>query len=118
MKAVLFDLDETLLDRNLSLRHFCRWQATEQLGLNRVDDYVSRFIALDANGSVWKDRVYWMLKCEFGLQWSVDELVSQYLNHFCEFCQLKEQVCGYVDGIYSGTLRRLVFGGGCGVYRL
>lgn len=87
MKAVLFDLDETLLDRNLSLRRFCRWQATERLGIDRVDDYVSRFIALDAHGSVWKDRVYWTLKYEFGIQsQSVDDLVSEYLNRFCEFC--------------------------------
>jgi len=87
IKAVLFDLDETLLDRNLALRRFCRWQAAEQLGLDRVDDYVSRFMGLDAHGSVWKDRVYWTLKYEFGIQSrSVDDLVSEYLNRFCEFC--------------------------------
>lgn len=48
MKAVLFDLDETLLDKNLSLRRFCRWQASKQLGLDRVDDYVTKpFFSID-----------------------------------------------------------------------
>lgn len=31
MDAVIFDLDETLLDRTASLKDFCHWQATTQL---------------------------------------------------------------------------------------
>lgn len=87
MKAVLFDLDETLLDRSGSLLRFCHWQATELLGIEDVNRFVKRFVELDNNGSVWKDRVYQALKSEFSIQKSIDDLVGEYLVHFSNFCQ-------------------------------
>ena len=63
IKAVLFDLDQTLLDRTASLKSFVDWQVKGMLR-SQVSDrdlFIKRFIELDANGKVWKDRVYEIL---------------------------------------------------------
>lgn len=86
MKSILFDLDNTLLDRASSLIGFCHWQATSSLGIDNSEKFVGRFVELDSNGSVWKDQVYQCLKDEFFIPQSVDELVDEYLNHFRNFC--------------------------------
>lgn len=88
MKAVIFDLDQTLLDRERSLLAFVRWQCRGMLRshINDEEAFVSRFIALDANGAVWKDRVYEALVEEFKIEgWSTAELLSVYENCFCAF---------------------------------
>lgn len=89
MKAALFDLDETLLDRTGSLRLFASWQAQEMLkncGCN-PSKFTERFLTLDEQGRVWKDRVYKQLVNEFGITgWSVDDLLNSYLLTFCAFC--------------------------------
>lgn len=90
MRAALFDLDETILDRSRSLRDFVHWQACEQLGLNvsEVARFTDRFIELDQKGMVWKDRVYEALIPEFSLShWSVDDLLQSYVLTFCAFCK-------------------------------
>jgi len=88
-KAVLFDLDETLLDRTASLRDFVGWQAHQLVSDSAYDpeDFISRFIALDDHGKVWKDSVYAQLIIEFQLQNTfIDELLDSYLKHFADFC--------------------------------
>ena len=92
MKAALFDLDETLLDRSGSLKDFVHWQATGQLGLDATDvvRFTDRFIALDQKGLVWKDRIYETLIPEFSLtNWSVDDLLQTYVLTFCAFCKVR-----------------------------
>ena len=86
--AILFDLDQTLLNRHDSLIQFCDWQATQQFGFDPVTTqrYINRFVALDADGAVWKDQVYAQLKPEFGITDSVQDLVASYLNDFQNFC--------------------------------
>lgn len=89
MKAVLFDLDQTLLDRSRSLQKFLEWQCRGMLRpyLSDQDAFIQRFLALDANGTVWKDRVYATLIAEFALNsWSATELLSVYENCFGGFC--------------------------------
>lgn len=58
--GVLFDLDQTLLDRHQSLLSFLDWQWNEQKALQIIskNDFQSKFIELDDNGKVWKDKVY------------------------------------------------------------
>ena len=93
MKAVMFDLDGTLLDRNASLVNFVSWQARGMLRSQIRDRalFVDRFIELDANGSVWKDEVYESLIDEFSITgWSVDELLTSYELCFSGFCQPKQ----------------------------
>lgn len=89
VEAILFDLDGTLLDRAASLREFASWQSRELFGTDRPHDkFVTRFIELDANGSVWKDEVYKSLIEEFSIEnIPVDDLLETYLGNFCKFCQ-------------------------------
>lgn len=111
MKAALFDLDDTILDRSKSLQNFAIWQATTILK-NYVDDpaeYTERFIALDNRGSVWKDLVYEKLIAEFSISnWTVDELLQTYLLTFCAFCQprpgAEQAICTLKDNGYKIAL--------------
>ena len=88
--TVLFDLDETLLDRAGSLRDFVTWQAKGMLcsSIEDEQEFCTRFIELDSNGSVWKDLVYSRLVEEFNItDWSVSELLSSYELCFSGFCK-------------------------------
>ncbi|MEM8954855.1 MAG: HAD family hydrolase [Verrucomicrobiota bacterium] len=89
IRAVIFDLDQTLLDRTESLSEFLRWQTEGILkaDLESPSDFVSRFIELDNNGRVCKDEVYQRLIEEFKImEWKMEELLSVYENCFCAFC--------------------------------
>lgn len=86
MKAVLFDLDGTLLNREQSLLSFIRDQYRrfqEQVGQIPLEQYVQRFVELDQNGHVWKDRVYQQLVGESSIALSMWRLLYEdYVNHF------------------------------------
>jgi len=90
IKAVLFDLDGTLLNRDASVKSFINSQygrLNESVGQVLKDKYVSRFIELDCRGYVWKDKVYQQMVAEFnitGLTW--EQLLQDYLNKFKEHC--------------------------------
>lgn len=85
IRAVIFDLDGTLLDRNTSLYHFVVDQYAriihnaKSIGMER---YTNRFIELDHRGYVWKDRVYQELIKEFELPLDWNELLADYTSGF------------------------------------
>lgn len=90
--AVLFDLDQTLLDRDRSLDGFLDAQWTRHDALHGVAqaDFKQRFIEQDANGLVWKDVVYARLLAEFGVDTlEVTDMIQEYLDglgaHACLF---------------------------------
>jgi len=62
-KVLLFDLDQTILNRNESLNRFLNWQINfMQLVPRKLkESFIQRFIELDDNGRVWKDQVYGQL---------------------------------------------------------
>lgn len=62
-KVLLFDLDQTIHNRNESLNRFLNWQINfMQLVPRKLkESFIQRFIELDDNGRDWKDQVYGQL---------------------------------------------------------
>ena len=89
-KAVLFDLDGTLLNRDKSVELFINQQYErlyELLSHIPKEQYISRFIELDNHGYVWKDKVYQQLISEFNIPsvtW--EELLQDYVKQFKHHC--------------------------------
>lgn len=90
IKAVIFDLDGTLLDRDSSLKLFIKTQYKKYIReLKHIPEkhYTERFIELDNKGYVWKDKVYQQLLQEFSissLTW--EQLLEDYINSFQFSC--------------------------------
>ncbi|WP_439394278.1 hypothetical protein ACRQ5Q_33925 [Bradyrhizobium sp. PMVTL-01] len=66
-RAVLFDLDDTLLDRSAAIPAFVISQARRLLEMQVPDAvrFAERFVELEERGRVWKDQVYRELGREF-----------------------------------------------------
>ncbi|AZB43399.1 HAD family hydrolase [Bacillus sp. FJAT-42376] len=88
IKALFFDLDNTLLDRDSSVERFIAFQYERLIpGKIRKKDYCKRFIELDAGGYVWKDRVYQQLVEEFDIGFlSWETLLADYVENFHTSC--------------------------------
>ena len=87
---MLFDFDGTLLDRDQSVMKFIDMQydrLNKWVGHIPKKIYITRFIALDSRGYVWKDKVYQQLVHEFniiGINW--EYLLEDYINEFKNNC--------------------------------
>lgn len=90
IKALLFDLDGTLLNRDASVYKFIHNQYDrfeKWVGHIPKETYISRFIDLDCHGYVWKDSVYQQMAQEFNitnLKW--EDLLRDYLENFKDAC--------------------------------
>lgn len=90
IRAALFDLDGTLLDRRLSLESFIHNQydryAEHFTGIGKKE-YCTRFIHLDNNGYTWKDKVYTTLLTEYNITTlTADQLLDDYVTEFTNHC--------------------------------
>lgn len=95
MRAVLFDLDQTLFDRTSSLIDFLNHQWSSQAALQSTprEAYVENFLKLDENGKVWKDIVYRSLIEIFSIRGiEADALLEDYLSHFHKYARLYPDV--------------------------
>jgi len=105
IKAVLFDLDGTLLNRNASVELFIDAQyerLKEHIGHIGKEEFISRFIELDCRGYVWKDEVYQQMVVEFnivGLTWGqlLQDYVEQFQHHCVPFPNLHEMLIALVN---------------------
>ena len=90
IKAVIFDLDGTLLDREKSIAKFVSSQYDEfHAYLDHIpkEVYCLRFIELDNHGYNWKDYVYTSLINEFNIQHVTQEdLLNHYITNFHNHC--------------------------------
>lgn len=85
IKAILFDLDETLISHSQQLRLFIRTQYNKYEQLKRIpfENWEERFVTLDQNGYVTKDVVYNKLVEEFSIQTpSSEELYNHFIEEF------------------------------------
>ncbi|HDR7656740.1 HAD family hydrolase [Bacillus wiedmannii] len=90
IRAILFDLDGTLLDRRQSLEQFIHDQynrfASHLMNIEK-SDYCSRFLELDNNGYTWKDKVYATLLCEYNITTlTPEQLLHDYITNFQHHC--------------------------------
>lgn len=106
--AVLFDLDETVLDRTASLKNFVQWQVDGMLygQIDAPSNFVQRFIELDNNGKVWKDQVYRQLIEEYSIQhWAANELLQTYVLCFCSFCVPRADIHMSLEHLRNKAIR-------------
>jgi putative hydrolase of the HAD superfamily len=88
IKAVLFDLDETLLDRNATVEAYLKDQY-QRYNLNHLpfEAYRDRFIGLDEHGYADKHKVFGTLTREFDLPASAEELMADFRHNAWKDCQ-------------------------------
>jgi putative hydrolase of the HAD superfamily len=91
ISAILFDLDETLLDRTGSLVAFLADQHSrfgDRLGSASLESWRTEFLRLDARGHVHKSRVYPAILAAFGGDESAAEaLLADYQSNCCRFAR-------------------------------
>ena len=93
INAVLFDLDDTLLDRTSSLRSFLEAQYlrfSDRLGSASSKQWQDRFLELDQRGHVSKSLVYLQILKEFdgdpsAAEWLFSDYDARCVEHAREF---------------------------------
>ena len=90
LRAVLFDLDGTILDRTSSLRAYLHHQARrlpEVFETVPLGEYLDTFLELDENGYVERTELFQKLERVFAMPSGMgDTLLADYQTHFRDTC--------------------------------
>jgi putative hydrolase of the HAD superfamily len=122
IKAVLFDLDGTLLNRDESVKRFIDNQyerLNKWVGHISKEKYISRFIELDKRGYVWKDKVYQQLTHEFhfsGITW--EGLLQDYISEFKYNCVPFDNLILMLEELKSSNLLLGMITNGFGQFQM
>ena len=122
IKAVLFDLDGTLLNRDASVQSFVENQyerfMTHLIHIPK-EVYIERFIALDNRGYVWKDKVYTQLTKELNISSiTVEELLDDYVSEFRHHCIPFEGLREMLDELKNLNIKLGIITNGFGQFQL
>jgi len=122
IKAVIFDLDGTLLYRDASVQKFIDNQydrLTKWVGHLPKGKYTSRFIELDCRGYVWKDKVYQQLVNEFnitGITW--ESMLQDYLEQFKNNCVPFPNLNSMLNELKSKSIKLGIITNGKGQFQM
>src|SRR5690625_1018633 len=122
IKAVLFDLDGTLLNRAASVQNFIENQY-ERLNnwLNHIpkQQYISRFIELDCRGYVWKDKVYQQMVDDFNINnLSWENLFTDYVKEFHNYCIPFPSLIDMLERLKMNSIRLGMITNGKGQFQM
>ncbi|PWA12268.1 L-2-haloalkanoic acid dehalogenase [Pueribacillus theae] len=122
IKAVIFDLDGTLLNRDASIQKFIVEQyerLNKWVGHIPREKYISRFIELDSRGYVWKDKVYQQMVNEFNINKITWEgLLQDYKDEFKYSCVPFPNLIKILDILKSRSIRLGMITNGKGQFRM
>ncbi|MER2006476.1 MAG: HAD-IA family hydrolase [Psychrobacillus sp.] len=122
IRAVLFDLDGTLLNREESLKKFISWQCNvlhTHLGHVPKEKFCSRFIELDDRGYKWKDFVYKTLIQEFNIKDITEmELLNHYITNFHSYCVPFSNLLSMLDQLKKLSLSLGMISNGKGQFQM
>jgi putative hydrolase of the HAD superfamily len=122
IKAVIFDLDGTLLNRDESVKKFIDNQYER---LNKwvrhipKEKYITRFIELDNRGYVWKDKVYQQLVGELDITeipW--EGLLQDYISQFKNNCVPFPNLLSMLEELRSNNLILGIITNGIGQFQM
>jgi putative hydrolase of the HAD superfamily len=120
IKAVLFDLDGTLLDRDLSLLEFVsdQYDRYSELQIVNKENFVKRFIELDNHGYMWKDKVYQQIINAFSIQnmdWTL--LLEDYIRNFQKYCIGYPNLLSTLTELKSSNIKLALVSNGFGQFQ-
>ena len=122
IKAAIFDLDGTLLDRDESVKKFINKQYDrlyKLVGHIPKEKFVGRFIELDNRGYVWKDKVYQQLVDEFEItETTWQELLEDYMSEFQNNCVPFPNLIEMLEEIKGRNLRLGMVTNGRGKFQM
>lgn len=119
IKAVIFDLDGTLLDRDESVKMFINNQYNRKLaGQVPKEKYINRFIELDNRGYTWKDKVYQQLIKEFEIKLTWEELLQDYLAEFNQHCVPFPNLINMLEDLKKRNLKLGMITNGRGKFQI